>query len=87
MRNIVFEAKGFEQFNSWALENKKIYKKIIKLINNIQRTPYEGLGKPERLKHQLSEYWSRRITSEHRLVYKVTEDNLIIVSCKYHYDK
>lgn len=44
MRNIVFESKAFEQFNSWALENRRIYKKIIKLINNIQRTPYQGLG-------------------------------------------
>jgi len=56
------------------------------LIKDIQREPFSGIGKPEPLKYELQGYWSRRITDEHRLVYKVEEDLLIILSCKYHYD-
>ena len=56
------------------------------LIKNILRNPFSGIGKPEQLKSALSGYWSRRITKEHRLVYKVLEDEIIIISCKYHYD-
>jgi len=85
MRNIVFEPHAFEQFNRWAVEDRKIYAKIIELINDIQRSPFSGLGKPEPLKHELKGYWSRRITDEHRLVYKVTEDEIIIISCRFHY--
>lgn len=85
MRNITFEANAFEQFNSWMNDDIKIYKKIIELINDIQRTPFSGIGKPEPLKHTLKGYWSRRITDEHRLVYKVTDSEIIIASCKFHY--
>jgi len=85
MRNILFESHAFEQFNSWAAENKKVYVRIVKLINNIQRSPFEGLGKPEPLRHALKGCWSRRITAEHRLVYKVTDTEVIIISCKFHY--
>ncbi len=58
----------------------------VELIKNIQRTPFSGIGIPEPLKHDLSSYWARRITLEHRLVYKATEEEIIIISCKYHYD-
>ncbi|MBU2447246.1 MAG: Txe/YoeB family addiction module toxin [Bacteroidetes bacterium] len=85
MRNITFEANAFEQFNSWINDDIKIYKKIIELINDIQRTPFSGIGKPEPLKHTLKGYWSRRITDEHRLAYKVTDSEIIIASCKFHY--
>lgn len=85
MRNITFEANAFEQFNSWMNADIKIHKKIIELINDIQRTPFSGIGKPEPLKHTLKGYWSRRITDEHRLVYKVTDSEIIIASCKFHY--
>jgi toxin YoeB len=67
-------------------EDKKVFKKILELIKDIQREPFSGIGKPERLKYELQGYWSRRITDEHRLVYKIEEDLLIILSCKYHYD-
>jgi toxin YoeB len=67
-------------------EDKKVFKKILELIKDIQREPFSGIGKPERLKYELQGYWSRRITNEHRLVYKIEEDLLIILSCKYHYD-
>jgi len=86
MQSIVFEGKAFEQFTNWAKVDKKIHSKIVELINNIQSTPFIGLGKPEPLKYQLQGYWSRRITDEHRLVYKVTDTSIVIISCKYHYE-
>lgn len=85
MKNIVFEKRSFDEFTGWATEDKKIYAKIVVLINDIQRTPFTGLGKPEPLKHELKGWWSRRITDEHRIVYKVTEPEIIIASCKFHY--
>jgi toxin YoeB len=85
-RKIVFESSAFTDFNDWGRLDKKIQRKIIELIKDIDRNPFQGLGKPEALKHDLSGYWSRRINKEHRLVYKVTNDEIIILSCKYHYD-
>jgi len=67
--------------------DKKYYKRIISLIKDISRNPFQGLGKPEALKYELQGYWSRRIDDEHRLIYKIENDRLIIVSCKYHYKK
>ncbi len=84
-RTIVFEASAFEDFNEWAKLDKKNYRKITELIKDIDRSPFLGLGKPEPLKHELSGYWSRRINDEHRLVYKVTDTEVIIIACKYHY--
>jgi toxin YoeB len=78
--------KAFDDFTSWALQDKKIYKKILTLIKDIKRDPYSGIGKPEQLKYDLFGYWSRRITDEeHRLVYQVVQDTVIILSCKEHY--
>jgi len=85
--NFVFEQGAFEDFNNWASEDKQLYKRIVSLIKETARNPYTGLGKPEALKHELRGYWSRRINDEHRLVYKVEADRLIIISCKYHYKK
>ncbi|MGK7940216.1 MAG: Txe/YoeB family addiction module toxin [Crocosphaera sp.] len=85
MKNIVFDPKAFDQFNQWANENKKLYKKIVELINDILREPFSGLGKPEPLKYNLKGYWSRRINDEHRLVSQVTDTEIIIISCKFHY--
>lgn len=84
-RKIVFESSAFADFNDWARLDKKIHRKIIELIKDIDRNPFKGLGKPEALKHDLKGYWSRRINQEHRLVYKVTNQEIIILSCKYHY--
>ena len=84
-RQIVFDASAFEDFNQWASGNKKIYRKIINLIKDIDRSPFSGLGKPEPLKYELQGYWSRRIDDEHRLVYKVTDEAIVIISCRYHY--
>lgn len=86
MRNIVFDQKAFQQFNNWANEDKKTYRKIVDLINDVLRHPFSGIGKPEPLKNNLKGYWSRRITNEHRLVYKVTDTEIIIISCQFHYD-
>ena len=72
--------------NEWALRDKKVFERLRRLIAETARTPFTGIGKPEPLKRELSGYWSRRITDEHRLVYKVTDDQLIITSCKYHYE-
>lgn len=87
MKKVAFEPEAFDQLSQWATEDKKIFKKILELIKDIQREPFSGIGKPEPLKYKLQGYWSRRITDEHRLVYKMQEDLLIILSCKYHYDK
>jgi len=84
-RKIVFEASAFEDFNQWANRDKKLHRKIINLIKDIDRSPFSGLGKPEPLKHDLQGYWSRRIDDEHRLVYKVTDDAIVIIACRYHY--
>ena len=71
MRRIAFLPEAFEHFNLWSRENKKIHTRIIELIRDIGRDPFSGIGKPEPLKHKLKGLWSRRITDEHRLVYKV----------------
>jgi toxin YoeB len=85
MRRISFTTTSFSQFNEWRSINKKMQDRIIKLLEEIQRTPFEGTGKPEPLKHNLKGLWSRRIDDGHRLVYEVTNDEVIVISCKYHY--
>jgi toxin YoeB len=85
--NIAFEQGAFDDFSCWATADKKLYKRLVSLIKETARNPYTGLGKPEALKYELQGYWSRRINDEHRLVYKVEADRLIIISCKYHYKK
>lgn len=82
---IAFERGAFADFNQWAEQDRKVYKRIVALIADALRDPYHGIGKPESLQHELSGYWSRRITDEHRLVYRVDADLLTIVACKYHY--
>jgi len=82
---IGFSDSAFTEYRQWAEEDIKIFKKINTLITEIVRDPFHGIGKPEPLKGKLSGYWSRRITEEHRLVYKVSTENIIIVSCKFQY--
>lgn len=76
---------AWEDYVWWQANNTKIFQRINRLIENAQQTPFTGLGKPEPLKHELSDYWSRRITDEHRLVYRISEDLLIIAQCRYRY--
>jgi toxin YoeB len=82
-----FSTYGWEDYLYWQQNDKKILKRINKLIEDIKRNPYDenGLGKPERLKGNLQGYFSRRITAEHRLVYTIKEDLIVIVQCRYHY--
>jgi len=82
---ISFKESAFADYRQWAKEDKKVIDKIDALITEILRHPFHGTGKPEPLKGNLSGLWSRRITEEHRLVYKVLADQVVIISCKYHY--
>ncbi len=86
MMRITFSKNAWEEYVSWQRTDKKILRKINDLIKDIQRTPFEGIGKPEPLKFDLSGYWSRRIDLEHRLVYQYQEDEVLIYSCKFNYD-
>jgi toxin YoeB len=82
--NVVFDKAGWEDYSSWVSE-PKMYRRINRMIEEALRDPGQGIGKPERLTEYLSGYWSRRITDEHRLVYTVRGENLIIVQVRYHY--
>ena len=83
--NIVWTDESWEEYLQWQSQDKKILKKINNLIKEIKREPFNGIGKPEPLKYELLGCWSRRITDEHRLVYEVRDQNIIVISCKYHY--
>ena len=80
-----FSDDAWDDYLYWQNQDKKILKKINKLIKEIQRTPFEGIGEPEPLKYNWSGYWSRRITIEHRIIYKVTDGTVFIAQCRYHY--
>ncbi|HEY4022743.1 MAG TPA: Txe/YoeB family addiction module toxin [Pseudonocardiaceae bacterium] len=82
---LVFEEEGWEDYTSWVKNDRKMLIRINKLIENVLRDPFEGIGKPEPLKYQLPGAWSRRIDDEHRLVYIVGNDEIIILSARYHY--
>lgn len=84
---ISFHRRAWEDYIYWAENDKKILRRINALIEDVQRSPFEGLGKPEPLKHQLAGFWSRRITDEHRLVYTVEAETLLIAQCRYHYSR
>lgn len=85
MRNILFVPKAFKEYQEWIEQDRKIALRIGDLIRDISRNPFEGIGKPEALKHQFKGYWSRRIDNKHRLIYQITEDAIIIFSCYSHY--
>jgi len=80
-----FDDSAWEQYLYWQDNDKKMLKRINSLIKDIKRNPIDGIGNPEPLKHNWSGFWSRRIDHEHRLVYQVNDDNIIIVQCRYHY--
>ena len=82
---ITFSEHAWEDYLYWQRTDRKILERINKLIKEIQRSPFEGTGKPEPLRHGLSGYWSRRITDEHRVVYKVEKDSLHLAQLRYHY--
>lgn len=87
MMKITFSKISWEDYLSWQAEDKKTLRKINELIKDIQRTPFAGKGKPEPLKYDLAGLWSRRIDREHRLVYRVSGNEILIYTCRYHYYK
>ena len=82
---LIFSSKAWDNYLYWQKTDKAMVKRINALIKAIQRNPFDGIGKPEPLKHGLSGYWSRRINDEHRIVYKLAGDNLLIAQLRYHY--
>jgi toxin YoeB len=85
VRNIVFHPDAWGDYVQWQEEDKKTQRRINVLIKSIQRSPFEGIGKPEPLRHVLSGYWSRRIDEEHRLICEVREEGAFVIACRYHY--
>lgn len=85
MKPVLYESDASDDLATSAKSDLKILKKVIELIDSIRRNPFKGLGKPEPLKHNHQGYLSRRINDEHRLIYKVEQDKIIIVSCRNHY--
>ncbi len=81
----VFLSPAWEDYLYWQQTDKSILRKINALIKEIERSPFEGTGKPEPLKHNLSGWWSRRLNLEHRLVYRVEYESIMILQCRYHY--
>ena len=81
----MFLDDAWQDYLYWQKVDKKLVKRINQLIKDIQRTPFEGVGKPEALKFDMSGLWSRRINQEHRLIYQVKEEYIVIVQCRYHY--
>jgi toxin YoeB len=85
--NLDITDQAIEDIVYWNKQNKKVARRIFQLVESALATPFSGLGKPEPLKHGLQGYWSRRINGDHRLVYKVAGDALVVVSCRFHYTK
>ena len=82
---VTFSSNAWDHYLYWQNTDKKMIKRINTLIKDIKRSPYEGIGKPEPLKHGLASYWSRRINDEHRIVYKFQNDTILIAQLRYHY--
>lgn len=87
MRKIVFIDDALKELNDYRFSQPKFVFKVFELIMDIDKTPYTGIGKPEPLKGNLQGYWSRRVSDEHRLVYKVSESEITIFSCRSHYNQ
>ncbi len=82
---LIFAEQAWEDYVYWQQQDKRIVKRINELIEDTTREPFTGIGKPEPLKHALAGFWSRRITDEHRMVYRLEEDALLIAQLRYHY--
>jgi toxin YoeB len=82
---VTFSSQAWEDYLHWQQTDRKLLKRINALIKEISRTPFEGTGNPEPLRHALAGYWSRRITDEHRLVYKMQDDAVLIAQARFHY--
>ena len=86
MRQVKFELDALSELEDWIKVHPKTASKIIDLLKEISKTPFEGKGKPEPLKHKFKGFWSRRITDEHRLIYEVSSEFITIISCNGHYE-
>jgi len=84
--NVSFTEESWSDYLYWQHTDKRVLQKINELIKVIQRTPFQGIGKPEPLRHQLKGFWSRRIDLAHRLVYEVRQSEIVVISCRYHYE-
>lgn len=82
---LIFSTRAWEDYLYWQQTDRKILRRINTLIKEIQRTPFEGIGKPEPLQHRLSGYWSRRLNDEHRIIYKIEGQDVFIAQLRYHY--
>ncbi|GAB1232697.1 Txe/YoeB family addiction module toxin [Ferrigenium sp. UT5] len=82
---IKFSDQAWDDYLFWQTKDRATLKRINTLLKDIQRSPFEGIGKPEPLKHNLAGFWSRRIDEEHRLVYAVQDETLLVAQCRYHY--
>jgi len=82
---LVFSSQAWEDYQYWQTTDPKTVKRINALLKEIMRTPFEGTGKPEPLRHALAGYWSRRISEEHRLIYRAEPDAILIAQARYHY--
>ena len=82
---VVFADRAWEDFTHWVAHDRTLARRIIRLIDAIRRHPFSGIGKPEPLKHDLAGFWSRRITDEHRVVYAVEGNQLLVAQARYHY--
>ncbi len=85
--NLVFAPQAWEDYQHWVQTDRKLLKRINELIKDTVRSPYQGIGKPEPLRHALAGFWSRRITDEHRMVYRIVGKNLEIAQLRFHYTK
>lgn len=85
MRSLKFTDEAWNDYLSWQAQDKRTLKRLNELLKACQRTPFEGIGKPEALKHKLAGLWSRRTDDKHRLVYEVTDDDIIVITCRNHY--
>ena len=83
---VVFTPHGWDDYTHWLTTDRSLLKRINRLIDDARRDPFTGIGKPEQLRHALSGTWSRRITEEHRLVYLVDGDDLVILQARFHYE-
>jgi toxin YoeB len=84
--NLQFSSRSWDEYLYWQQVDKKTFKRIHELLKDVSRSPYQGIGKPEQLQHALSGYWSRRINDEHRLVYRVEGEIILIAQLRYHYE-
>jgi len=85
--NLVFAPQAWEDYQHWVEIDRKLLKRINEIIKDTVRSPYQGIGKPEPLRHALAGFWSRRITDEHRMVYRIVDKNLEIAQLRFHYTK